>query len=41
MRIREVQERVSERIEGTRAVRGWYGESFLCSGERKTENDRK
>ena len=40
--IREVQERVSVRIEkSTRAVRGWYGESFSCGGERETESDRK
>ena len=42
--IREVQERVSERIEKVpgRYVDGTlYGESFSCGGERETESDRK
>ena len=42
MGIREVQERVSVRIE---KVPGRYvdgtGESFSCGGERETESDRK
>ena len=36
--IREIQERVSERIE---KVHGWYLEYFSGGGERETESDWK